>query len=135
MDFTLTPGGRLPSVFILSNAALTLGSILAVCSTRLITTMAATTSSSWSRPQMPEPGHIAHLHFGHVFHQHGHAVGLAQDHVLDVIHLVALGQIIIAAVVNQTDAPDVDGLLANADFASADIDVRVAQSGRAFAAR
>ena len=39
-------------------------------------------------------------------------------------------QIIVAAVVDQPDAADVDGLLADADFASADIDIGVAQRGQ-----
>ena len=78
----------------------------------------------------PEPRHVAHLHLRDVLHQHGNAVRLGQDDVLDVIDLVALGQIICAAVVNQADAADVDGLLADADFAPADVDVRVAQGGQ-----
>ena len=52
---------------------------------------------------------------------------MGQHDILDVIDLVALSQIIIAAVVNLTDPTDVDGLLADGDFASADVDIGVAQ--------
>ena len=55
---------------------------------------------------------------------------MGQNHILDVVNLVTLGQIVIAAVINQTDTADIDGLLANADFASAHVDVGVAQRGQ-----
>ena len=70
---------------------------------------------------------VADRHLANILHQHRDAVDLGQHHVFDVADLVALGQIIVAAVVNQPDAADIDGLLANADFAPADVDVRVAQ--------
>src|SRR6202034_3222316 len=42
---------------------------------------------------------------------------------------VALREVVLAPVVHQPDAADVDGLLADADLASADIDVGVAERG------
>ena len=44
--------------------------------------------------------------------------------------LVALGQIVVAAVVNQADAANIDGLLAYADFAPAYVNVGVAECGQ-----
>ena len=82
-----------------------------------------------------EPRHVADRDRGDVLHLQRHAVGLGQDDVLDVVDLVALGQIVVAAVVDQADAADVDGLLADADFAPADVDVGVAQRASAAAAR
>ena len=51
--------------------------------------------------------------------------GFARD-VLDIADPVALRQIIGAAVVHETDAPDVDRLLTEIDSAAADIDIGVA---------
>ena len=101
-----------------------------VCSVRLITTIPTPRRRPGPGPRMPSLGTIAHIDLRDILHQHRNAVRLGQDDVLDVIDLVALGQIIVAAVVNQADAADVDGLLADADFASADVDVRVAQRGQ-----
>ena len=80
--------------------------------------------------QNAEPWPVADRHLADILHQHRDAVGLGQNHILDVVNLVALRQIVIAAIVNQTDAADIDGLLADADFASADVDVGVAQRGQ-----
>ena len=77
-----------------------------------------------------EPWPVADRNFPDILHKHWDAVDLAENDVLDVANLVALRQIIAAAIVNQSDAPDIDGLLANADFASADVDVRIAQRGQ-----
>ncbi len=71
----------------------------------------------------------AHGHFGNIFHQHGHAVVLRQHYVFDIVHFAALRQVVVAAVVHQTDAANIDGLLADLDFASADVDVGVAERG------
>src|SRR5580704_10224953 len=76
------------------------------------------------------PWPVADRHLTDILHQHGDAVLLGQHHILDVVNLVTLGEIVTAAVINQTDTPDIDGLLANADFASAHVDVRVTQRGQ-----
>ncbi len=76
-----------------------------------------------------QPGAIADRDFRDVLDPDRNAVLLAQDNIFDVIHLVALHQIVVAPVVDQPDAPDVDRLLANGDFAPADIDIGVAQGG------
>jgi hypothetical protein len=54
---------------------------------------------------------------------------LHQNHIFDVINLVSLCQIIAAAIINQSDTSNIDGLLADADLASTDIDVGIAQRG------
>ena len=56
-------------------------------------------------------------------------VRLGQDDVLDVLDLVALGDIVGAAAIDQSDAADIDRLLADRDLAAADIDVGVAERG------
>ncbi len=78
---------------------------------------------------LAEPRHVADADIGHVLDFHRHAVGLRQHDVLDVFDVVALGQVLIAAAVQEADAADIDGLLAEADGATADIDVGVADGG------
>ena len=77
--------------------------------------------------QDAKPWSVADRDLPDILHQYRDAVFLCQDHILDVFDLVAFGQIVAAAIINQTDTADIDRLLANADFASAHIDVRVAQ--------
>ena len=60
-----------------------------------------------------QPRHEADINFRYVLDLNRHAIGLGQDDVLDVIDLVALGEIVAAAVVDQADAADVDRLLAD----------------------
>ena len=55
---------------------------------------------------------------------------MPEDDLLDVIDLVALGQIVVATVIDQSDAADVDGLLADDDLAPPDIDVGIAERGQ-----
>src|SRR5450631_2470866 len=74
---------------------------------------------------LAEPGHIADVDPGDVLDLHGNAVDLAENDVLDVADVVALGQIRRSAAVDQTDAADVDRLLADIDGAPAHVDVRV----------
>jgi len=74
-----------------------------------------------------EPRHVADRDLGDVLHLHRDAVKLGQHHVLDVLSPVALGQIFVAAAVQQADAANVDGLLANSDLAPAHIDVGIVQ--------
>ena len=76
---------------------------------------------------LAEPRHIADRDLGDIFHEHRHAVRLGQQDVLDVLDLVALGQIGGAAAVHQPDAADIHGLLAEIDGAAADIDIGVAE--------
>ena len=73
-----------------------------------------------------EPRHVADPDIGHVPDFHRHAVGLRQDDIFDVFDVVALGQVLVAAAVEEADAADIDGLLAEIDRAAADIDVGVA---------
>jgi hypothetical protein len=68
-----------------------------------------------------EPWDIACFHRGDVFDIDGDAIDLGQDHVLDVGDSVALGQILIAAVIDETDTAYVDRLLAEGDLAAAHI--------------
>ena len=72
---------------------------------------------------------VADGHVGNVLDSDGDAAGLVQDHVLDVLDVVALGQVVVATVVDQADAADVHRLLADGDLASADVDVGVAERG------
>ena len=51
------------------------------------------------------------------------------------VDLVPLGQILVAAAVDQANAADVDGLLADRDFAAADVDVGVADARRSTGGR
>ena len=75
---------------------------------------------------LAEPRHVADIDLGDVLDRHRHAVRLRQHDFLDVADPVTLGQIGIAAVVQQTDAADVDRLLAEIDGAAAHIDIGVA---------
>ena len=74
-----------------------------------------------------EPRHIADRNLGNVLDLNRNAVELAEHDVLDVVDVIALRQILIAAAVEQSDAADVHGLLADRDLAAADIDVGIAQ--------
>jgi hypothetical protein len=80
-------------------------------------------------PGDAEPRHVADLDVGDVLDLHRDAVFLGQHDVPDVVDLVTLGQVVIAAVVDQPDAADVDRLLADRDLAPADIDVGIAERG------
>src|ERR1700676_2499334 len=72
-----------------------------------------------------KPRDIADLDFRDVLHQNRHAIGLAEDNVFEVGSLVALWQIIISAIVDQSDAANVDGLLSDIDRPPADVDIGV----------
>ena len=74
-----------------------------------------------------KPRHIAHCDLGDVFHLHRNAVRLGEHDILDVVDVPALGEIAAAAAVEQTDAADIDRLLADGDLAAADIDIGVAE--------
>jgi hypothetical protein len=50
---------------------------------------------------LAEPRHVADRNLGDVLYEHRHAVRLAERNVLDVLDLVALGQIRFAAAVHQ----------------------------------
>ena len=77
--------------------------------------------------QNAEPGPKPDGHLADIPNQHRHSVRLGENNILDVIDLVTLPQIIIAAIINQADAADIDGLLANFDFAPAHVEVGIAQ--------
>src|SRR5580700_2899500 len=77
--------------------------------------------------QNPQPWPVTDRHLANILHQHRDTVDLIQHHVLDVAYLVALRQIIVTAIINQSDSTDIDGLLSNPDFAPAHIDVCIAQ--------
>ena len=78
-------------------------------------------------PQNAEPWPVADGNLGDVANQHRYTVDLGQNHIVDIVNLVTLPQIIIATIVNEADAADIDGLLANSDFASAHVEVGVTQ--------
>ncbi len=80
-------------------------------------------------PGDAEPRHVTDVDFGDVPDLDRDAVHLAEDDIVDVVDLVALGQIVGAAVVDQPDAADVDRLLADRNLAAADVDIGVAQRG------
>ena len=54
---------------------------------------------------------------------------LGEHDILDVADAIALGQVLIASAVEQSDAADVHGLLADRDLTAADIDIGVAECG------
>jgi hypothetical protein len=74
-------------------------------------------------PGNAQPRHKADRDFGDLLYLHRNAVHLREHDVLDVVHLPALGQIVCPSAVEQPDAADIHGLLADRDLASADIDV------------
>src|SRR5580658_4883913 len=58
-------------------------------------------------PGDAEPRHIADIDPGHVLDPNRHAIDLGKDDILDVVDLVPLGQIVAAAVIDETDATNV----------------------------
>src|SRR6516165_8268276 len=72
-----------------------------------------------------QPRHVADVHLGHVLHLHPDAVELGENHVLDVVDLKTLGQVRIAAAIEQPNPAYIHGLLAHRNFATADVDVGV----------
>src|SRR5208282_5668515 len=76
-----------------------------------------------------EARHIADGDLAEIPDLDRHAIDLRQDDFFDVLDLVALDQIVVAAVVDQADAANIDRLLADGDFAAADVDIGVAQRG------
>ena len=78
---------------------------------------------------MPSLRHKSNVYLGDVLHPHRYAVGLGEHHILDVVDLVPFGQVVVPAVVDQPDAPDIDRLLADGDLTPANIDVGIAERG------
>jgi len=74
-----------------------------------------------------ESWHVTDRDFRHILDLDWKAARLGEDHILDVLDMVALGDVVGAAGIDQPDAADVDGLLANRNLAAADIDVGVAE--------
>ena len=60
---------------------------------------------------------------------HRHAIGLRERDIFDVLGSVALGEIVAPAVVDQADAANVHGLLPDANFAAANVDIGVSERG------
>src|SRR6516225_4869846 len=63
--------------------------------------------------------------FCDVLYENRHTVRLSEDDVFEILDLVAFGQIVGAAVINETHPPNVDGLLTDIDVPTPDIDVGV----------
>ena len=74
-----------------------------------------------------EPRHVADRDLGDILDLDRNAVDLREDDILDVVDVPALGQILVAAAIEQPDAADVHRLLADGDLAAADIDVGIAE--------
>ena len=100
-----------------------------VCWVRPITTIAVATSSSWSLPADSQARHITDGNVRDILDLDRKTARLGQDDVLDILDLVALGDVVGAAAVDQSDAADIDRLLADRDLAAADIDVGIAERG------
>src|SRR5215469_2868841 len=77
--------------------------------------------------QNAKPWPIADVDLAYILYQYWHAVTLVQDYVLNVGNVVALCQIITAPVIDQSNATNIDGLLPYANFASANIEVRISR--------
>jgi hypothetical protein len=77
-----------------------------------------------------ESRHEPDVYSRNVLDQHGNAVELPEHDVLNVIDVIALREIIVPAVVDQSHAADVHRLLADGDLAAAHIDVGVAERGQ-----
>jgi hypothetical protein len=101
----------------------------AVCSVRLITTIAPPHRPDGRGPEC-RAGHVADLHLPDILHQHGDAVGPGPEQRSRCRQPCSPGSNHHCRRHRSTDAADIDGLLADADFASADVDVRVAQRGQ-----
>ena len=76
-----------------------------------------------------EARHEADVHRGDILDLHRDAIGLRERDVLDILGFITLGQIVAAAIVDQTDAANVHGLLSDLDFTAANVDVGVAERG------
>src|SRR5260221_5818112 len=74
-----------------------------------------------------KPRHVTDRDPRHVLDLDGKPARLGQDDVLDILDLVALGDVIRAAAVDQPDAANIDRLLSDRDLSAAAIDVRVAE--------
>ena len=74
-----------------------------------------------------ESRHVADVDTGDILDQDWEPIVLAQYDILDVVDVITLGQIVIAAAVDQADAADVYRLLADGDLATADVDIGVAE--------
>src|ERR1019366_8647553 len=78
-------------------------------------------------PYDTQARHVADVAASHVLDQHRHAIGLRQYNILDVGDVVALGQIVSSAAVDEADAANVDRLLAYRHLAPANVDIGVAE--------
>src|SRR5208283_4566946 len=73
-----------------------------------------------------QPGHIANIDLGDVTNRHRHAVGLRKDDVFYVYGARSPGKVVVPAIVDETDAANIDRLLPDLDLAAADVDIGVA---------
>ena len=76
-----------------------------------------------------EPRHVADKDVGHILDLDRHAVRLRKHNVLNVVDVIALNQVVVAAAVQKADAADIDRLLAKTDGTAANVDVGVADRG------
>src|SRR3984885_23974 len=76
-----------------------------------------------------KPRHKTDGDAGDVLDLDRQAVHLGQDDIFDVLDLVALGDVVGAAAIDEPDAADVDRLLPDRDLTPADIDVGIAERG------
>ena len=77
----------------------------------------------------PETRNEADVDRRDILDLHRHAIGLREGDILDVLGSVALGEIVAPAVVDKTHAANIHGLLSDADFAAANVDVGVSERG------
>src|SRR5208283_2471003 len=77
-----------------------------------------------------EARHKADGHFGDVLDGDRNAIDLGQDNVFYVLDPITFQNVVIAAVVEKTNAADVHRLLADLDLAPAHIDVGVTERGQ-----
>ena len=75
-----------------------------------------------------EPWHISNGCLGDILNLNGNAIELPEYDVLDVTYMIAIGQVLIAAAVQQPDTANVYGSLADCDVAAADVDIGIARA-------
>jgi len=76
-----------------------------------------------------EPGHEAHGYGRDILDSDWNGVDLGHDDIFNVLDPVAFQNIVVASVIEQTDASNVHGLLANLDLAPTHVDVGVSEHG------
>ncbi len=74
-----------------------------------------------------EPRDIADRNLGDILDLDRKPARLGEDDIFDILDVIALGDVVGTAGIDQADAADVDGLLANRNLAPADIDIGIAE--------